>query len=177
MRRLFLVTSFAATFVASSACDAETIKSTEAAYEQTAFVNCLLFSREGVPISELASESDLVKSASSEGDPQHAERWHVAGLRGEVLLIAHLDGSRACTTVARGVSTEEILRRTEKFLVSRLPERMRFEHQGDERSGELQTSHYNQIADAGLSATLSVSLDSERTSEVGTAMVSFYYSE
>ncbi len=177
MLRLFIATALAATFVASAFPDADNTRSIETAFERTAFVNCLIFSREGVPLSELAVESDLKKSASAESDPQQSERWRVAGIQGEVVLIARLDGSRACTTIARGVATNEIFRRTEQFLLSRLPDGMRFELKSEERSTKLRTHHYRQIADAGLSATLSVTLDSQQTNEDGTAIVSFYYSE
>lgn len=83
-----------ALFCSSSAL-AEPVSMADAV-SQNVFINCLQWTREGLPVSELASEGGLtrVERVGSPGSDSHWTRTFGAQ---RLTLVQHNDGSRACS--------------------------------------------------------------------------------
>jgi len=66
------------------------------AIPQNAFINCLLWTREGVPVSDLAEPGRLV--LETQGAPSGRDTVWSRSIGGErLLLVQHNDGSQACS--------------------------------------------------------------------------------
>ena len=117
------------------------------------FVNCLMWTRDGVPISELADEGKLSQDTSDRALTD--QLWNRTFPGGRIQVRQHNDGSQACSLSVWSVPSDDVLEAVNGSIRPDGPAPLDFRFIDSEVRDSIGTRRYQQKADHGISLLLS----------------------
>lgn len=155
MKRPFRIGLSGLVLLLMPACAHAEIERIADAVSSNAFINCLLWTRDGVPISELATERRLTLDQSdspTEGDTV----WTRAIADEHLSLVQHNDGSRACSIFFWTPDPDSIFSAVEDSFSEKGEDwPLDFRPEGQRITDGMVSRHYRQHSDKKILLTVS----------------------
>lgn len=147
-----------AALMSSTVAMAKDYQSFEKAYKIASFVQCLSYTRDYVTLDNWRDETGFVQIDESQfetNDMPVQDAWKVNFKNGHLILLAHGEKSKACSTYIYSSDDIPTIELTEKYLSNGgLPSFLTFEQVGVDSEFGRETRSYKQIADKRIQATL-----------------------
>ncbi len=137
-----------------------------------AFISCLAWTRDRLPVSALAAEGDLLPQPREAGSRD--DRWRLDFNGGHLIAVQHNDKTWACTIIVFGVSPDMVVENVEHNLVrDGLPSFLHFDRV-DTKGSDIVDRLYRQSADKKISAVLTTDPSASGEGEPS-ALLTFFH--